>query len=344
MLVNCQNDCLLACCANGHATLQILDLNISVLFDFTDKRYTGTVEVQAMFAHEGSTQHSHCTIRTLNARMLPLQVVDFIVLLRMIDTPIARLRLQSLLPEIKQQGDDGIDPATFKFFIMECCTTDSLKSHDVDEAAVAIATLLRNIRQNERSNRRKRLERNCPPDRPVTGTTPVQTRSRISRVPATAHHHIKRKKTQKLEQAKVDTNDTNETTTEVGVRALLQSAGEMRDTCWEKFTRNLFLEDQMHKPVLFIILWLVIGTLAYLIVQGWTVGQSFYFMIQVRWVRFNSFTFADCSWSHCMLQAGFSVGFGAFNEDFFFGRNQPECVVCSCVQLMAPGDSFDARD
>ena len=37
----------LCCCANGHATLQILDLNISVLFDYADKDYMGMVEVQA---------------------------------------------------------------------------------------------------------------------------------------------------------------------------------------------------------------------------------------------------------------------------------------------------------
>ena len=50
------------CCAHGHGTLQILDLNISVLFDYADKEYTGTVEVQSMLANEGVRRHPRCRL------------------------------------------------------------------------------------------------------------------------------------------------------------------------------------------------------------------------------------------------------------------------------------------
>ena len=216
----------------------------------------------------------------------------------MIDIPKARLRLEKLIVEIMQHND-GIDPATFKFFLMEVCTTDSLQINDIDEAAVGIATLLKNIRQHERSDRRKRIQRTDLPDRPVTKRAlshPLRSKSRIARIPG-VHHRIRSKKSQMDEEAEEETPDMNENTTATevdstatGVAALMQSSAGVTHTYWQKCTSQLILVDQMHIPVLLILLWLLLGTLCYFFVQGWSLGQSFYFMVQVSRVPFHSLT------------------------------------------------------
>ena len=277
----------LVCCVTECATLQILDLNISVLFDYADKDYSGRVEVRQCL----QIKAIHAT---LHAPATPLQVAELVTFLTMIDVPSARLRLQRCLPELKQH-ENGIDPATFKFFMMKCCTTDTCKTNHVDEAAIAISTLLRNIRQIERKKRaRKRAATISPPE----GTTRarLQSRSKITRIPVTALQFIERNKARKRTVPEENATLAESSLSLTGASALFEYAEDVGDTCWKKFTRHVFLVDEMHKPVLLIIAWILLGTMAYIFVQGWTVGQSFYFMIQASCVRSNTITFTDCCW------------------------------------------------
>ena len=200
----------------------------------------------------------------------------------MIDLPSARLRLRKFSPEIESHVD-GIDYETFKHFLMLVCTTDSHQTHDMDEASIAIANLLGNIRKHVRSDHARRLTQSkaqpVPPQR--SETLAIQ----IARVPITVK---KRQKPPKIHPAySIMIRNANKATG--GVHAFEDDVDEDRtDTCYRKCFKKVLdvvrdefiLVDRMHIPALLVLLWLVVGTTFYTFIQQWSVAQSFYFMVQ----------------------------------------------------------------
>ena len=261
------------------------------------------------------------------ARMSPPQTAEFIALLGMINLPSARLRLQQFLPEIEQL--DGVDYNTFTFYLMEVCTTESLQHHNTDEAAIAIATLFKNIRTDARNNRAQ-LRANST-GKSKGSSRRIKAKPRIARVAS--------KKSLKESTKPLETTDSD-SSAYTGVHAFMDGTEEANESRLDEWTDRCFFVNQVHIPILLILAWILFGTLGYVYLQQWTVGQSFYFMIQaiptlsqlLARVTPIRLTLGDPP-LHVAVQAGLSVGFGAFSEDFFRSQHMPPCVVGACVCL-----------
>ena len=199
----------------------------------------------------------------------------------MIDLPSACLRLRKFSPEIESHVD-GIDYETFNHFLMLVCTTDSHQSHDIDEASIAIANLLGNIRKRVRSDHARRLTQSKA--QPVPPQRPEGPAIRIARVPTTIAQ--RKKNNNKRVQPAIAMGNANKAT---GVHAFGDDVDEDRNgTCYRKCFKKVLdvvrdefiLVDRMHIPALLVLLWLVVGTTFYTFIQQWSVAQSFYFMVQ----------------------------------------------------------------
>ena len=195
----------------------------------------------------------------------------------MIDLPSARLRLRKFVPEIEAHVD-GIDYQTFKHYLMQVCTTDSHQFHNIDEASIAIANLLGNIRKHVRNDRARHLTQSKK--QPIVPRRPAGPPVRIARVPTSITQRNKNSK--KMQPSKTVKKAT-------GVHAFGHDVEEDKNgtccrKCFKKFldvVRDEFiLVDQMHIPALLVLLWLVVGTTLYTLIQQWSVAQSFYFMVQ----------------------------------------------------------------
>ena len=259
------------------------------------------------------------------------QTAQFIAFLNMIELPSARLRLRKFSPEIESHVD-GIDYETFHHFLMLVCTTDSHQSHDIDEASVAIANLLRSIRKNMRNDHARQLTQSKA--QPVPPRRPEAPPVRIARVPTTISER-KKNSNKRIQPASSIRNANNAT----GVHAFGHDVDDDRnDTCCRKCFKNVLavvrdefiLVDRMHIPALLVLAWLVVGTTFYAWIQEWSVAQSFYFMVQAsrQIVHAVCFCTVVCTTRpRLSVQAGFSVGFGALSEDYFISGKMPECVV-----------------